>query len=125
MLTETGNRGFTLLEVLASVAILGLGIVAVIRLFSGSMGLAKASSDSTSLVLFAKEKMNEFLVEEEIHEGTNSGTNEGFNWVLDVKEFDGFPPVEGIRIFEVDLKAGGPSGAPVILTSVKAVSDKK
>lgn len=125
MFTDMDEKGFTLLEVLASVAILGLGIVAVLRLFSGSMGLAKASSDSAALVLFAREKMNEELVDEEIREGAYSGTNEGFNWAMDVKEFDGLQPVEGVRILKVQLKAGGPSGAPVKIATLKLVSDKK
>ncbi len=125
MLTNPGNRGFTLLEVLASVAVLGLGIVAVIRLFSGSMGLAKSSSDSTSLVLFAKERMNDAIIRDEIREGYNTGSAEGFKWALTVKEFEGFQPVEGIRILELKLETTGPSGAPVVLSTLKAVLDKR
>ncbi|CAG1065982.1 hypothetical protein BAC1_01579 [uncultured bacterium] len=120
-----GNKGFTLLEVLASVAVLGLGIVAVMRLFSGSMGLAKSSSDSSSLVLFAKERMNEAILRDGVREGYGSGSAAGFKWELAVKDFEGFKPVEGIRIFELKMETTGPSGAPVVLSTLKAVSDKR
>lgn len=112
-----GQRGFTLVEVLASVAILGLGIVAVMRLFSGSIGLAKASSDSTSKVWFAKEKMAEVLLVKDRVEGASTGTSEEFNWVLNVKESDSLP--DESRLMELDLIVDGAAGAPVRITALK------
>lgn len=116
-----GQKGFTLLEVLASAAILGLGIVAVIGLFSRSLGLAKASLDSTSGVLFAREKMNEVLLDEGVGEGNSKGISEGFDWILSVKEFDGKLPQGAPKVLKIELSVSGPRGAPVRLTSLKSV----
>ncbi|MBI1911053.1 MAG: prepilin-type N-terminal cleavage/methylation domain-containing protein [Deltaproteobacteria bacterium] len=119
-----GQKGFTLIEVLASVAILGLGIIAVTRLFSGSLGLAKASSDSTSKVLFAKDKMNQVLLEDNIKEGTSSGASEGFSWVMAVKEFEGALPKGAPKVLMIDLSVSG-SGAPLRITTLKTVLGKE
>lgn len=114
------QKGFTLIEVLASVAILGLGIVGVIRLFSGSLGLAKASFDSTAGVLFAKQKMAEMLLEE--NAGDSKGESEGFNWAMSVKDFDASE--SGPKLKEVDLVVNG-AGAQVRMTTLKLVPPGK
>lgn len=113
------QKGFTLIEVLASVAILGLGIIAVMKLFSGSLGLAKASSDSISKVLFAREKMKTVLLDEKIEEGFFSGNSEGFDWVLNVSEFEGSSSQKTPKIMKIDLNVNGSSGAPIKITTLK------
>lgn len=115
-----GEKGFTLIEVLASVAILGLGIVAVTRLFSGSLRLARASSDAASKVLVAKEKMSEVLLEKKIGEGIQSGSSGEFKWILNVKKIDGPRAQNSPDIFSIDLSVSGEPGAPFRLITLKA-----
>lgn len=115
------QKGFTLIEVLASVAILGLGIIAVMKLFSGSLGLAKASSDSTSKVLFAREKMKSVLLEEKNEEGIFSGNSEGFDWVLNISEFEGSSSQKVPKIMKIELNVKGASGAPFKITTLKII----
>lgn len=86
---KNAEKGFTLLEVMAAVAILGIGIVMVIQLFSGGLGLAKSSDDYTRRVLLAKEKMNETLSSSKLAEGATSGvTEDGLAWYVKVSPYE-------------------------------------
>src|SRR3989442_2806335 len=71
------ERGFTLLEVLIALAILGLAVVAVIRGFAQDMRLLKLSGDHQSAILLADRKVREVLVPEEQRE---HGEEAGFRW---------------------------------------------
>jgi general secretion pathway protein I len=106
-----GQEGFTLLEVMAAIAILGIGIVMVIQLFSGGLGLAKASDDYTRKVLVAKEKMADSLLPEKLEEGVRKGvTDDGFSWSVEISPYDLKKADSGAkaRIFKVVVSAGGP-----------------
>lgn len=116
------HKGFTLIEVLASVAILGLGILSAIRLFSGSLGLARASTDSTAKVLFAKEKIKEILLEEKITEGVTKGSSDVFDWVLNVADFDSPISQKSARLLKIDLSVSSSSGATIRITTLKTAS---
>lgn len=71
-------------------AILGIGILMVVQLFSGGLGLASSVRDHTDTVLFAKETMARALIEDELPEGVTSGvSDDGFEWSVEVN------PVEG------------------------------
>lgn len=114
------ESGFTLLEVLASVAILGLGIAALLRLFSGSISLARASSDATEKTIFAREKMKEVLLDENMAEMSQRGSADGFEWVLNVIEADdGQGKQDGPELFNIELTVDGRGGAPVVLTTTR------
>lgn len=110
------EAGFTLLEVLASVVILGLGVATVMRLFSGSISLARASSQAAGKTLFAREKMKEVLLDENTTEMRQSGSADGFDWVFKVTEA-GEEGQVGLKLFNVELTVNGRGGAPVMLTT--------
>lgn len=55
------ERGFTLLEIMVSMAIMAIALVTVIQLFSGALRSAKVSYDYSLAVMGAKEKMDEAL----------------------------------------------------------------
>ncbi len=84
-----GQKGFTLLEVMASLAILSMGVLMVIQLFSGGLGLAMAARDQTGAVLLAREKMDEVLARSELKPGTTRGEEEkGLSWEVRVTPFE-------------------------------------
>lgn len=56
---NTGNKGFTLLEVMVSMAILATAFAAVIKLYSGSMELIISSRAQTKGAELAQFKMTE------------------------------------------------------------------
>ncbi|MBI5236994.1 MAG: prepilin-type N-terminal cleavage/methylation domain-containing protein [Deltaproteobacteria bacterium] len=120
------QSGFTLLEVMAALAILGIGIVMVIQLFSGGLGLAKASDDYTRKVLVAKEKMADTLLTEKLKEGVTKGvTEDGFSWAVEISQYDLKKTGDGAnaRIFKVVVSAGGPGALKnsFTLTTLKTV----
>ncbi len=70
---------------MVSLAILGIGILMVMQLFSGGLGLAMAASDHTESVLLAREKMAETLANQDIYPYTKKGSSgTGLLWQVDV-----------------------------------------
>jgi general secretion pathway protein I len=68
-LFSTCNRGFTLLEVMISLAILAIGLVTVMQLFSSSLRNAKVSQDYTKAIFAARQMLEEIMVTQEDFEG--------------------------------------------------------
>ena len=69
--------GFTLLEVLIALAILGTAVVASIQGVSQGLRLLKAAGDQQQAIIVADQKARELLVP---IEGTDSGTDGRFSW---------------------------------------------
>jgi len=57
--TGRDDSGFTLLEVLVAIAILGLSLVTLFELFAGSLKMARVSGDYLKATLLAQKKMND------------------------------------------------------------------
>jgi len=60
--TKKFRGGFTLLEVMISLAILAIGLVTVMQLFSASLRNAKVSQDYTKAIFSARQKLEEIMV---------------------------------------------------------------
>lgn len=71
------ERGFTLLEVLVALAILGLAVVTVIQLFSQGLRLLKVAGDYQQAVLLADQKAREM---ESVRQGIEAGQEGVFQW---------------------------------------------
>jgi type II secretion system protein I len=69
--------GFTLLEVLVALAILGTAVVMSIQGVSQGLRLLKAAGDQQQAIIVADQKARELLVP---IEGTESGTDGRFSW---------------------------------------------
>lgn len=100
-----GSRGFTLLEVLVALAILGLAVVTILQLFSQGLRLLKLSGDHQRAVLLADQKAREV---EPTAEGIESGQDGEFAWERRVEAYP--VPVELIV-----------PGAPVRLLQVSVL----
>lgn len=76
--------GFTLIEVLVALVILGIGISAVLIAYSGSMRLMRESSAYQSAVLLARSKLDETWVDPgiDISDSTEDSQEERYNGVL-------------------------------------------
>jgi len=70
---ETRN-GFTLLEVVVAMAIVGLGVVTVLEIFSLGLRLARRSSDQTEAIAYGRQVMDEVLTRREIKDGREEGS---------------------------------------------------
>lgn len=71
------DAGFTLLEVVVAIAILGLGVVTAIQLFAGGLRLLKVAGEHQEAALIADQKAREITA---LVEGRETGTEGDFTW---------------------------------------------
>ena len=71
------HRGFTLLEVLVALAILGVAVVASIQGFAQGLRLLKLAGDHQDAMLIADQKLREVTAPQE---GRDEGTEDRFTW---------------------------------------------
>ena len=95
------SRGFTLVETLAAMMLLAICLVVILQLFSGGLKSGKISEDYTRAVIFAREKMEEYLLPENFHEGIFEGTiDNNYRWKVDIAIVE---PENEKEISQVDL----------------------
>lgn len=91
------EEGFTLLEVLIAVIILGLSVTAILQQFSLALRGGSASRDVCRAVLYAKQKLEELKTAEEEGRGIaeSSGSfDDGFEWETSIHPYS-IPEPEG------------------------------
>jgi general secretion pathway protein I len=126
------NSGFTLVEIVVAMAVLGIGLVLVIELFSGGLRLGRASEEFTLAGQFARQKMEEVFLAAEIGEGTEEGdfTDTTYRWETVVKkvdllpaslETDYRPPAELYQIQVRVLWKSGAKDRAIRIETLKAV----
>jgi general secretion pathway protein I len=104
-------RGFTLIEVVVALSILGIGLTVIIELFSGGLRLGRTSEEYTRAVSFARMKMEEISSQPTIEEGTEEGEfDEKYRWQMTAKKVD---------ILPAEVKKGSDYKPPVDLFQVK------
>jgi general secretion pathway protein I len=79
------NRGFTLIEVIISVAVLAVSFVLVMQLFSGGLRASRASCDYSRAIVHARDKMEEMAFSPEQGSGD---FEDGFSWRTDVEPLE-------------------------------------
>ena len=123
------DKGFTLIEVVVALAILGIGLTVIIELFSGGLRLARASMEYTKAVNYARAKMEEITVKPAVEEGTQEGESDDktFRWQVGVKKVDLLaidksmdykPPIE---LFQVKINVFWKSGSKERSTSLESL----
>jgi general secretion pathway protein I len=87
------NPGFTLIEVVVALAILGIGLVVIIELFGGGLRLGRISQEYTKASGYARMKMEEINMASALEEGIQGGEFDGqFRWQMEVKRVSLLPP---------------------------------
>ncbi|MFH1148515.1 MAG: prepilin-type N-terminal cleavage/methylation domain-containing protein [Pseudomonadota bacterium] len=113
--TRNPERGFTLLEVLVSVAILGIALTFLIQLFSGGLTCADRSGEYTQAILYAREKMGELTAKNDLSEGEDEGEFDSrYKWraqvlrskLMDEEDYKDLP----VDAYEIDLRVLWSSG---------------
>jgi prepilin-type N-terminal cleavage/methylation domain-containing protein len=90
------GRGFTLLEVVVAMAIVGLGVVTLLEIFSSGLQLGARSRDRTEAVAYGRQLMDQFLARRTLKEGNEQGTiGEVSRWQLQVQPVR---PAEGLTL---------------------------
>ena len=79
-MTRGGQRGFTLLEIAVALAILGVGVVACLQIFQGSLKLQDRAMRQSRAVLHARAAMDSLLFSPGIADHTEQReTQDGFH----------------------------------------------
>lgn len=82
---KRSEAGFTLIEVLAAVALLGIGLGVLLELFSGGLRSAKISEEYTRALWHGKAKMEEILSSKNLSEGVSEDSfDPQFSWKSEV-----------------------------------------
>lgn len=100
-----GSGGFTLLEVLIALAILGTAVVVSIQGVSQGLRLLKAAGDQQQAMIVADQRAREMLAPTE---GTESGTDGRFSWqrtakVMETPELTPANAPQKWRVFEISV----------------------
>ncbi len=100
------TAGFTLLEVLVALALLGMAVTAVLQLFSANLRSISASEEYVAGSLEAQSKMREVLEGKEFSERTWNGiTDNGYRFQVSVSDTltertENLP----VKLMEVEVK---------------------
>lgn len=79
------RKGFTLLEVVVGMAIVGLGVVTLLEIFSSGLRLGSKSSERTEAILYGRQLMDNALIRRDARRTREDGSFEDkFHWVLNV-----------------------------------------
>jgi prepilin-type N-terminal cleavage/methylation domain-containing protein len=80
-------QGFTLLEVVVAMTIVGLGVVTLLEIFSLGLRLGARSTVRTEVITDGRQVMDQFLSRAALPEGTERGTlSPQSRWQLQVQE---------------------------------------
>jgi len=120
-----GQRGFTLLEVLVALVILGLGAVALIQLSAQGLRLVKQSVMHQDAVLLADRLVREIVP---LAEGVQTGTDGDFSWerrVATVGTPDALHPTAGPRprLLSLTVTVRWSRSAAVTLATLRMAPD--
>lgn len=74
------QRGFTLLEVMIAAAIMAVGIVGALELFSGSLNLAGNADRQSQATVLARALIDEEMWRDVLESNERSGTEGRFSW---------------------------------------------
>ena len=97
------THGFTLLEVAVALAIVGMGAVTCLQLFSGSLRLQDRASRESRAVLAARAAMDALLFQPDVHDHSEERTSgEGYRIRVLVRHAG---PDEGLRKGELGLES--------------------
>ena len=83
------QAGFTLLEVLLAVVIMGVSLTTILLQFQTALHAGSISQERTNAVIYAKEKLESLKIEDELSESSQSGTFEnGYEWETEVSLYE-------------------------------------
>ena len=114
---KRSEKGFTLLEVVVALAILGITLTVIIELFAGGLRLARTSKEYTKAISYAHTKMEDIGSRQNIEEGVSEGEfDDVYHWRVEMNKvnllpierpWEVKPPVELFQVrVEVLWKSG-------------------
>jgi len=84
--TKQWQAGFTLLEVVVAMTIVGLGVVTLLQIFSFGLRLGAKSTAQTEAVAYGRVLMDELLVRQKMEDGTERGSiSDKGRWTFQIR----------------------------------------
>jgi prepilin-type N-terminal cleavage/methylation domain-containing protein len=84
--TKQPIAGFTLLEVVVAMTIVGLGVVTLLQIFSFGLRLGAKSTVQTEAMAYGREMMDELLLRQKMEDGTEQGSlNDKNRWTSQIQ----------------------------------------
>ena len=137
----SAQHGFTLLEILLAIAILGVALTVIMQQFSAGLRIGHTSRTYTTATAYAKQKLEEFQLVEEMEEGEEAGDfDDGYTWKVSVLPYDVFVeeggteedeeafehlPLEMYRLESVVSWMEGENEKSISLVTLKTVKKKE
>jgi len=107
-----GDAGFTLLEIIVALAILGVAFALAMELLGTGVRSAKASQDYTHAALLARQKMAEIAVTSSLTTAADGGDfGGGFRWASDVRPVADQDEDRPARLYQVRVRVTWPARA--------------
>ena len=84
---KRGTHGFTLLEVAIALAILGVGVVTVLELFSAALRMESNASVRSRAVVYARGLLDQTMTLPEVRAGSDRGRfDDTYHWEVVVRQ---------------------------------------
>ena len=92
------QNGFTLLEVVVAMAIVGLGVMTLFEALSAGLRLETRSSDQTKAITYSRQAIDGFLIRRGIRDGGEEGSAGGrHRWSVEVRPFQESSQLSSVR----------------------------
>jgi len=137
-LSLQNQSGFTLLEILLAISILGVATTAIMQQFSAGLRIARTSQTYTTATIYAKHKLEELQVEEEMQEKEETGSFEdGYHFRVSIMPYEEYMeeeededlfehlPLEMYLLESVVWWEEGEKEKSITLSTLKTVKKKK
>lgn len=112
------QAGFTLLEVIAAIVLLGVAFAALMKVAGASMALTRNASTHSAAAMWARSALDSAFVTTPIKPGHSAGRfDRQFAWQLDVSPWtsaragpdDGSNPLPTLALYQLDLTVSWPA----------------
>ena len=111
------QQGFTIVEVVIALAILGMGLTVIMELFSGGIRLGKTSGEYIKAVNYGRLKLEEIALKPTLKEEVEEGKfDDLFRWQVVTKKVNLLPegqaidPKPPVELFHMDIQIIWKSG---------------
>ena len=110
------EAGFTLIEALVALAILGVALAAVLRAYGAGFRSAERAEVQTHALLLAESRLAEAAATL-TEPGENRGQAEGDAWRVAATSF----PLEGVEkpLLRIEVRVAGPNGGEARLVTLR------
>lgn len=90
------EKGFTLLEIMVAIAILGIALTVILQQFSTGLRTVTVTRNYTTALIHAREKLEEFCLTKKLSEKEESGEFEnGYRWRVVISPYQEEKEEEG------------------------------